>query len=379
VNDICNLGLPHRHCCGGNWLRTFSGKTRNNRLRDVIVWATGTVGCHAIRAIHDKPALRLVGCYTYSPAKVGRDAGELAGIAPLGVITTDRRADILAMAADCVLYMPIGEGKVAAVVDDICDLLASGKNVISTALTALIYPRAAGQEVADRLEAACKVGGTSFHATGVQPGWAAEVLPLTLSPLLRKVDSLLVREILDYSTYPSAATLFDDMGFGRPAPDMIRRSLPPEGSGAFGAPLLMLADAWGSTIDEIVFECEFALAQASYDIPAGRIEEGTVAGKRYSFTAMIGGRPAMKIEHVTRVGSHIAPQWPQGRGWYITVEGSPAISLRAEIACDGGDENDQSCLAAAMHAVHAIDPVSEAPPGVRTFLDLPLQSGRGIL
>jgi hypothetical protein len=348
-------------------------------MLNVIVWATGTVGCHAIRAIGDKPFLQLVGGYTYSAAKVGCDLGELAGIEPLGVLATNQRDRILEMDADCVLYMPIGEGKLDIVVGDICQLLASGKNVVSTALTALIYPRAAGRDVADRLDAACKAGQTSFHATGIQPGWAAEVLPLTMSPLLRKVDSLLVREILDYSTYPSAATLFDDMGFGRPAPAAMRRSLPPEGSGAFGAPLLMLADAWGATIDEIVYECEFAVADAPYDIAAGRIEKGSVAGKRYSFTAMVAGRPAMKIEHVTRLGGHIAPEWPKGRGWYVSVEGTPSISVQAEIACDGGDENDQACLAAAMHAVHAIAPVCEAQPGISTFLDLPIQVGRNIL
>jgi hypothetical protein len=49
-------------------------------------------------------------------------------------------------------------------------LLASGKNVVSTAVTALIYPKAMGQPVVDRLEAACAEGRT-FHATGIEPGY----------------------------------------------------------------------------------------------------------------------------------------------------------------------------------------------------------------
>jgi hypothetical protein len=106
--------------------------------------------------------------------------------------------------ADCVLHMAQGEGDPNGALDDICRLLASGKNVISTAVTAFIYPLSAGAQVVERLEAACAQGGTSFHGTGIEPGWAAEVLPLTMSGLFSRIDSLLVQELLDYSTYDSA-------------------------------------------------------------------------------------------------------------------------------------------------------------------------------
>ena len=85
----------------------------------------------------------------------------------------------------------------------------------------------------------------------------------------------------------------------------------------------------------------------------------------------------MTVEHITRLGDDIAPDWPQGRGWYVTVEGSPSMALKCEIALDGEDQNDRACLATAMHAVHAIAPVCEAEPGIRTFLDLPVIMGVG--
>jgi hypothetical protein len=89
------------------------------------------------------------------------------------VIATTDPDDVLALDADCVLHMAQGEMNPAGAIDDICALLASGKNVVSTALTALIYPRSAGDEVVERLEAACAAGATSFHGTGIEPGWAA--------------------------------------------------------------------------------------------------------------------------------------------------------------------------------------------------------------
>jgi hypothetical protein len=345
----------------------------------VIQWATGTVGRHAVEAMQALPGFEIVGAYVYSEDKVGRDLGAICGLSPIGVKATGDKAEILAMPADCVLYAPQGEGDPAGAIDDICALLASGKNVVSTALTVLIYPKAAGPEVQGRLEAACREGGTSFHGTGIEPGWACEVLPLAMSPLFRRIDSLLVQEILDYSSYPSAKMLFEGMGFGQPMQANQRIPMPASAGTAFHAPLVMVADAMGAAIDEVIYECEFAAAEKAFDITAGRIEAGTVAGKRYSFAAMIGGRPALKIEHVTRLSPEVGRDWPVGRGWHVRIEGSPSMILETRIGIHGEDENDQACQATALHAVHAIPLVCAAQPGVRTFLDLPMIVGRHVL
>jgi hypothetical protein len=134
----------------------------------VIQWATGTVGRHAMKAVTDLPHLELVGALAYDPAKAGRDAGEHCGAAPSGIaITTDREA-IFAMEADCVLYMAQGEGKREQVLDDVCRLLESGKNVVSPA--GPFFPTERYKAEFDRLQAACAEGGTSFHGCGVHPG-----------------------------------------------------------------------------------------------------------------------------------------------------------------------------------------------------------------
>jgi hypothetical protein len=345
----------------------------------VIQWATGTVGRHAIEAVVAHPDLKLVGTYVHSAAKAGRDVGQLCGLGPIGVVAGNDKSAIFEMDADCVLYMAQGEANPDATIDDICRLLASGKNVISTALTVLIYPKAAGAQICERIELACRAGGTSFHGTGIEPGWAAEVLPLTLSPLCRRIDSILVQEIFDYATYPSVEMLFGVMGFGKPGQSVPPIALSPGQGGAFLAPLMMVADALGATIEGVIYRCDLAFADRAYDVSAGHIEAGTVAGKRYSFTAMIGGRPALTVEHITRLGAHIAPEWPTGRGWHVTIEGKPSMVLRAQIGADSDDQNDQACLATAMHAVHAIVPVCAAPVGIRTFIDLPLVLGRRAL
>lgn len=92
----------------------------------VIQWATGTVGQSAIKAIIGRDDTELVGCYVTNPDKVGRDAGEIAGEAAIGVRATNDKQAILSIQADCVIYVPIMHD-----IDEICALLESGKNVVT--------------------------------------------------------------------------------------------------------------------------------------------------------------------------------------------------------------------------------------------------------
>jgi hypothetical protein len=345
----------------------------------VVQWATGNVGREAVAAVHRHPDLTLIGAFVYGATKAGRDIGEVCGIGPVGVTATTDVDAILALDADCVLYMPRGEMNPQGALDDICALLASGKNVVSTALTALIYPKSAGPEVVDRLETACAAGRSSFHGTGIEPGWAAEVLPLTMSGILGRIDSILVQELMDYSTYQVPEMMFDIMGFGQ-APDAPVPLADPELAGsAFRAPLLLVADGLGAEIERFDYQREVAVAATPVTAKFGTIETGTVSAQRFSCIAIIGGRRALTIEHITRVGADQAPDWPTGRGWRVTVEGEPSMILDATIAIHGEDDTRQGCLGTAMHAVHAIAPVYAAEPGIRTFLDLPIIRGRGAL
>ena len=372
--------LPYRAELVSGVGRIATSESEVMFMRRVVQWATGPVGRHAVAAVVDHPDLELVGAYVYSDDKVGRDVGEVSGVGPVGTMTTRNRDQILALDADCVLYMAQGDANPKAALDDICALLASGKNVVSTAVTPLIYPASMGPRVVERLEHACLEGGTTFHATGIEPGWASEVLPIAISGIFRYIDSLLVQEILDYSTYDNTFMLFDVLGFGRaPQGEGVLGADPAVVAGVFRAPLMLVADGLGAVIDEFTFDRQVWTTDIAFDIAAGRIEAGTVAALRFSASAVVDGRPALTVEHITRVSKEAAPEWPHGGGWKLTVDGLPSMVLEAKISVQGEDENDQACLGTAMHAVHAVVPVCEAQPGIKTFLDLPTIIGRHVL
>src|SRR5215469_15908780 len=85
----------------------------------VIQWATGNVGRAAAEGIVAHPDLELVGAWVHSPDKAGRDAAQLADIAP------GDEERLLALDADCVLYSPLLPDTAQVI-----RILESGKNVV---------------------------------------------------------------------------------------------------------------------------------------------------------------------------------------------------------------------------------------------------------
>src|SRR3989304_3096150 len=108
----------------------------------VIQWSTGNVGRYALRAILGHPELELAGVFVHSPAKAGRDAGELCGLPPVGVKATNDAEALLATDADCVCYTATADRRPFQAVEDMCRILASGKDVVSSSVVGLVHPRA---------------------------------------------------------------------------------------------------------------------------------------------------------------------------------------------------------------------------------------------
>jgi hypothetical protein len=348
----------------------------------VIQWATGAVGREALRAIIEHPDLELAGVLVYGEDKEGRDAGELCGLGPVGIAATRDREAVVRSEADCVCYAPLVPD-----LDDVCRLLASGKNVVATPF--LFFPRAMDGALLVRLERACARGSASVHGTGINPGFMGDLLPLVLSGLCRRIERVHIQDVGNWSLYDSREMVFENARFGSSPEEAVL-----EGNAylqfmgrLFEESIRMVAAGLGAELAGIETTQELAVAEEGFEIPTGRIPAGSVSGQRYRWVGRAaGGGLEIEMETLWTVGEDYPEGWPRpGHGWTVTIEGDPSLRTQL-ITAASFDPRKRAPLSAhvasawvatAMHAVNAIAPLCESEPGIRTFLDLPLVTGRG--
>jgi hypothetical protein len=340
----------------------------------VVQWSTGGVGALALRAIAARPDLALVGVYVHSEQKRGRDAGELAGIARLGVTATSDVDALLALAPDCVCYTAVGESRPKQCVDDFCRMLAAGINVVTTSVPGLVHPAGFDPKQVSRLEAACREGGATLYASGVEPGFAGDQLVLTLATLTHRIRKVRTQEIFDYAAYPVPFTIFEVFGFGKAPEHRCIMEIPGIQTTSWGPPVRMVADLLGAKLDRIRETYDKRVTPRRLEVAAGVIEAGTVGAVRFETIGVVDGRDAIAIEHVNRMAPDLAPDWPTASrdGTYrIAFEGEPSLSYELQL---GGprDASAQGMIATAMRVVNAIPYVCEAPPGLTSSAELPL-------
>ncbi|MFE0748131.1 hypothetical protein [Gordonia sp. NPDC058843] len=353
------------------------GEVRMEKLR-VIQVATGTVGTHSLRTILGRRDMELVGLLAFSPQKVGVDAGTIAGTAPVGVTATDDFEAILGLDADVVAYNALGETRdPEAALDQICQLLESGKNVCSTAVSVHIYPQIIkSSPLRERLEKACATGGVSFHSSGINPGYMMDVWPISLCRLTRTIDTIYMTEMVDMSRYTSRQ-IGDYIGFGKPVEEPLVR-FPREvvTESSFYASLQMFADATGLEFDDVTLDWEVAPTPREIVTPVYNVEPGQVGAVRITLRAYKNGKIRVENQWVWVLGEDVAPaEWPYGDGaWSVRVVGDPCLETRIETSTEF-DAKQPDVLMTGVQTVNAMPSVVAAPPGVHTHLDLPLFSG----
>jgi 4-hydroxy-tetrahydrodipicolinate reductase len=261
-------------------------------------------------------------------------------------------------------------------------VLRAGVNVVSTSVVPLIHPRSADRRLVEPLEQACAEGVASFFTSGIDPGYANDLVPLTFCGTCERVDSLRVMEVLDYSTYFQPTVLFETMGFGQPLDSSPLLLLPGVLKLAWGGVVSVLAEGLGVELDRIDEWYERFPAERTYDLAVGTVPEGTQAGLRFEVRGIVGGAPRIVLEHVTRMHPDVAPGWPtmEGQGGYrVVIDGNPSVKVDIITVGDDGDHNTGNILGTAMRVLNAIPAVVAAPPGLLSVLDMPLVSGKGLM
>lgn len=342
----------------------------------VVQWTTGNVGQRSARAVIAHPELELIGCYAWSAEKVGRDVGELCGIDPVGVAATDDVDALLALRPDCVVYNPMWQD-----VDELLRILEAGVNVVSTA--AFINGRGLGAG-RDRIADACRRGGSSMFGTGINPGFA-ELLSVVTAGICDRVDKITITESADTTLYDSPATE-RPAGFARPIDDPELPAMTAKGTAVFGEAVAMVADALGVELDEIACEAEYAQTTEDLDLGSWTIPAGCVAGIAADWHGRVDGRSVVELQIRWKKGRTLEPDWPIEDGYVIQVDGRPTVRTRLEFlpppdfeATTFADFMVLGMIMTAMPAINAIPRVVAAPPGIVTYIDLPLPLPRRLV
>jgi 4-hydroxy-tetrahydrodipicolinate reductase len=355
-----------------------------SRTYRVVAWSTGNVGVHVIAGIDARPDLELVGLWVSNPAKVGKDAGELAGLGrALGVSATNDVEAVLALRPDVVVHSAMADNRLMEALEDLQRLLRAGVNVISSGPVFLQYPYGVVDDsmIAPVQEAAL-AGGVSLFVNGVDPGFANDALPLVLTGVSERIDELRVSEVLNYNTYNQPMVLFDIMGFGRSLDDVPMILQPGVLTMAWGSVVRQLAAGLDVELDSVEEWYERRPALETFEVDAGTIEQGTAAALHFEVRGIRNGKAVIVLEHVTRLHDDLAPEWPQpaGHGCYrVQVSGEPNYTLDLQLLGSDGDHNTAGLKATAMRLVNAVPAVVESAPGLITALDLPPVTGRGLV
>ncbi|RNL64302.1 diacylglycerol kinase [Nocardioides marmoriginsengisoli] len=345
--------------------------------------ATGNAGMLTLRQLINDARFELVAVSTSTPEKVGKDAGELAGLGVTTGITAVGDLDaLIATAPACVVYCAMGDTRPVEATNDVRKLLEAGIDVVGSAPGTLQFPWGTMPEkVIEKVEASAQAGGASIYITGVDPGFASDLIPLALASTCQRIEQIKCYELADYATYDGAEVMFDLMGFGHPVDSTPLLFLPGVLGLAWGTAIRMMGSALGIEVDEIVEFWEAEPAPETYEIAAGTIEKGTIAALHFSISGMVDGHPAIVVEHVTRTRDDLRPDWarpPSGGGAYrVEITGEPNYVVDIVPSSEHGDHNHAAIVAACGRIVNAIPDVVAAAPGIRTTLELPLPTGHG--
>lgn len=341
----------------------------------VVQWATGGVGVAAIKGVLEHPDLELVGCWVHSEAKSGKDVGELIGVDPLGVTATNDVDAILALDADAVVYSPLMPNP-----DEVTALLRSGKNVVTP--VGWFYP---GEKEAGPMRAAALDGGVTLHGTGIAPGGISEKFPLLFSIMSTGVTFVRAEEFSDLRTYDAPDVLRYVMGFGDTPEKAMSGPMQKLLDGGFIQSVRMCVDELGFAADpQIRATQEIAVATAPIDSPMGAIQPGQVAARKFHWEALVGDEVVVRVTVNWFMGQeNLDPPWtfgPAGERYEMECKGNPDFTVTVKgfqpDSVEEGLESNNGIVATAAHCVNSIPAVCRAAPGIATYLDLPLISGK---
>lgn len=339
------------------------------------------MGRAALRGVSADPQLTLEALIVHNPEKVGRDAATFFdSSAPTGVIATDDHSVLDHV--DAIAYMASGDIRPDDAIRDIVELLAKGKVVVTPSVYPLYYQPIMDDETRSKLQSGFDGGGRLF-ASGIDPGWANDVLTRLAAGLTSNITEIRSQELFDYSAYDQPFVVRDIIGFGMPMAYEPLMVAPGVVTSVWAGVLHLMAEALGETIERIDEVVERRPLDATVETQMGSFEVGTQGGLKFEVRGWVRGAPRLIIEHVTRITPSCAPDWPAtpdgDSAHRLIVTGDPNLTISVEAESEGGNRAAGGNATAAHRLTGAIPWLVSAAPGMYHGLDVPLADPAGRL
>ncbi len=350
-------------------------------MHNVVVWGTGNAGRPALRAVAGHRDLQLVGAIVANPDKVGRDAGELAFVEPAGVAATDDTARALADDVDAVVYTATGDTRPDEALADLLACLRAGKDVVSTSFYPLLHPPSAPRALREAVDAACAEGDASVFVSGVDPGWALDILPALVSGVGAGITEIRIQEVFNYALYDQPDVVRQIIGFGGPMDETPLMLFDFSLDMVWTPMVRVLADLLELTLDDVTIQVERRPLERTIEVPGmGTFAAGTQGAFRFEIQGIVDGRPLLVVEHITRIDDECALDWQQstspGGEHRVELKGHPnlAVSVHGTEPGEPGAAGGGNA-SAANRIVNALPAVIAGPAGPVHPKDLPPITG----
>jgi 4-hydroxy-tetrahydrodipicolinate reductase len=345
--------------------------------------ATGNVGTEMIKRIANRPDLELVGLHCYTSEKIGRDAGEIAGLAPNGVVATGSIGEIIAAKPDVLTFHGVFPDE-----DLYVEVLEAGIDIVTTAdwITGhhrnQNHPHPSGQPTTEILEQACRKGGSTFYGTGMNPG-LCQILGVVNSSNVSEIENITVIESVDVSCHHSVKS-WRMCGYGLPVEDPSIPGMLEVGTRVFADGVHLMADCFGLELDDVTFSYELGACTQDVDLGWYQLPKGSLGANYLKYQGMKDGAPKVEVYLEWQMTRHTEPCWKVQHGYITKIQGDPCITSTHKIHPKPGVDIYSSEAVASigmtitgLPALNAISAVVAAPPGLLTSADIPLRGFAG--
>jgi hypothetical protein len=323
-----------------------------------VQFGMGPIGAQAARYLMERENVEIEAAIDIDPDKVGRDVGEFMQAGkPVGVKVSADAEHVLANSeADVVILSTLSS--FAQLEEQILLCIKHKKNIVSSC-EEMAYPWDEDYSRAKRIDDAAKAAGVSILSNGVNPGFAMDALPIFLTSVCQKVDSIRVERHQDASIrrLPFQQKIGAGLSlqeFQKKVNEKIIRHV------GFTESVQMIAKALGWELDRVEDIVKPAIAEDNLESQHLKVTKGDASGILQTATGYMNGKPVITIELQAYLG-HKAPK--------DSVEINGDAHIYSEVK--GGFNGDTATCAMIANSV----PVAlRAEPGLKTMLDAGLTS-----